>query len=222
MNDIPSNICPECGWGVTREMGCPNPDCTRPGRKAVRESQHDVEPVRPKSKSRTLALVTLLLVTVAGSWFTYEKYQEHKVEQAAATTAQKKEEATEKAEADRVAAIDACKDEIGEYVSALVTVDARLDVGVNVDTLSELVGTVSVEKAQIDEDDLAADCEPATEQADRALELYTQSVSSWEACIWNDYCNPDYDLNLQELWASATGYVERAEELMNGEDGESA
>ena len=99
----------------------------------------------------------------------------------------------------------ACQSAIGDYVTALNTVDSRLDVGLNIGAYTEVVGQAAVESDKVDEDAAVLDkvkfCSSAYDGANAAMMSYSVIASSWNDCIFDSSCDPDSDLDLQGLWA---------------------
>jgi hypothetical protein len=180
----------------------------------------------PKKKRTGLIVTAVTLVTVlvlgVGGWFGYQAWDEQQKADAAAAAIAEKKAAKKAAEAKHRRQVAACEDALGDYLDALMIVDARLDVGLNVDDLTELAGKASVEESQIDDMPETGFCEDAKRSLDDALWSYSVSASDWDDCIYDDWCDTDstVDLDLQGPWGDASDAIDEAQDYMTGETGD--
>ena len=169
---------------------------------------------KPKSKRFVLGLAALLAVLglgmIALAVVTAGPSEAEKA--AAAEKAEKKA-----AEAKEQAEIATCQDEIGDYIGVLSAIDARLDVGMDVDEYTNLVGEAAVEQGKISASDLSDLCVEAIDEADLALSAYSTIASEWDDCIWDDYCDPEWGIDY-DGWNRAHDYISDAEAMMNGDE----
>lgn len=176
--------------------------------------QHPAPTAEPRKRKTAAVVLGVVLVVLATGGITYAVATAGPSDSEIA--AEKKAKAAEEAEHQRQLDVEACQEEIGDYLDALMVIDARLDVGLNVGDLGELAGLASVEKARVNNDDLSEDCQDAISKADIAMVAYATTASEWDDCIWADYCDPD-DLDMQSSWSVASDQIEEAEALMVGE-----
>lgn len=178
-------------------------------------------------KGTIIAIVCVTAVVVAvvlgvGGYFAVHTYTEHQ-DKVAAQKAHDRKIARQKAAAKRQReAVATCKREVGPFLQALHTVDSRLDVGVNQETLSDLVGNAAVAKGNVNVSVVTGTCDDAFKSATHALSLYSKTVSEWNDCIFSDYgseCDPDTDLDLQTPWTNAHTYIEDADALVESAGG---
>lgn len=177
----------------------------------------------PKKKRTGLIVTAVTLVTAlvlgVGGWFGYQAWDKQQKADARAAAIAEKKAANKAAKVKHGRQVEACEDALGEYLDALMVVDARLDVGLNVDELGDLAGKASVEENQIDEVPEVGFCEDAKQSLDDALWAYSNTASDWDDCIWDDWCDPESDIDLQTPWADASAAIEDAQEYMTGESG---
>lgn len=149
--------------------------------------------------------------------------------EAAAARAEAEAERQEELERERVEAAElaarkaehaACTGALGRLLRALDEVDARLNVGLNQDEYSRLVGDASVAYNRIDVASLGqGDCLSAGAALEGALNDYSAVASRWDECIYDFYCDIDsIDPMMQRNWAAATRAIAKASRLIDGLD----
>jgi cell division protein FtsB len=183
---------------------------------------HDTPPTKKKRKTlRALLAAVLATVVIAGGYFGYEAYQEQQRQEAVAAAKAEKKAKAEAAAAKLAKEQKACERGLDDYLDALEDIDSRLDVGLTQDTLADMAGDASSEENDVDEDELPEWCLDAKAYADDALDDYASTAMDWNECIWDDWCDPDYDIDLQGPWQDASYALEKAVDVIeNGGDGE--
>ena len=177
------------------------------------QSQSDTSPAPPKQtrrRRRSLIFVLASVLTLGLIVSTVVLVRNHQAVEARKERIAAEKAADKKAEEERLQAIEDCKVRLGDYMDALAEIDSRLDVGLTADDLGEKAGDAAVEEGQIDESALSGFCLEAKEEADVALTAHSNSASKWDDCIWADYCDPDYDIDLQGPWVRASNSIQKA------------
>lgn len=202
-------------------------------------------PAGPRPKSRRTALVigaiaaALVLIAAVSAVLVMN----HRADVAAA---ERQAAAERKAEADRLAAEQAreeaaareaaelaeargiynsCRSQLGPLMNALTTADARLDVGLSQADLSDLIGKASVAYNRIDIDELGTGrCLRVGGALETAFNQYAATVSTWNDCIYELYCDVDDDIlsGMQSKWLRASNQLDRAESMLDSLDPDSA
>lgn len=186
------------------------------------EMEQSVRPERPGRKKKVILAVAIIAALIGVSVLGYSAYQDHRHDQAVAQHKAEvkaaKKVAAKKAAAER----KTCENEIGDFLETLKDIDARLNVGITQETLGDLTGDASSERSDVDEDNLPAWCADALDYADEAFSEYADTTMEWNDCIWDDYCDPDLDLDLQSPWVRAGEKIDMAEKIFKeGSSGES-
>lgn len=174
-------------------------------------------------------VVTVALVSKHREDVAAEKRRESAAAKAASESAASAEsaaslEARESQEAEELAAAenayDTCMRNVGPFYDALTEVDARLDVGLSQRDLSGLVGDASLSYNRIRIDDLGdGNCLAAAAKMEAAFNAYNTTVSRWNECIYDYYCDlDDIDPGMQVKWARAARLLDRAGELLDEMD----
>ncbi|MFD4326079.1 hypothetical protein ACFWQC_15690 [Nocardioides sp. NPDC058538] len=169
------------------------PDWSAPPTYAVPTS----EPSRPRWPwvlGAVLAVVLSLMALLgAGLLLSYRSEQ-------TAADAAKRDAARERAA--EVKAIETCREEIGEFVEAVLDASSRAEVGITQADLSDAVSDAAVLGNRVDTGSLTPACDSAYRAADDALSIYAVSADTWEDCIWDDACDPDTDFDNSD-WSTA-------------------
>lgn len=177
-----------------------------------------------------VALSTVLVLNHRADVAAAERQQAIERQEQKAAAAQ----AAAEAEAERVAAEEAaaelkeardvyesCRSQLGPFLNALTTVDARLDVGLSQSDLSSLVGRASVAYNRIDIDELGTGrCLRAGGGLETAFNQYVSTVSTWNDCIYELYCDVDDDVlpGMQLKWLKASNQLDRSEDMVESLD----
>lgn len=105
-----------------------------------------------------------------------------------------------------------CQTEIGPLLKALDQLDSRLDVGLNFQSYSEFVSTLSVHYNRISFRGLDGEClSGAGVAAENAFNSYTRAYNLWNDCIGDFGCSTDsIESELQEHWLKATRAIGKA------------
>lgn len=185
------------------------------------------EPVKRRRGIGFLIAVSAAILLICGSgvgvavWLN-ERAGDRAAAAEAERQAQAEERAAAEAEAERKAAearalaaaqqtYDACAGQVQPLIDALSEVDARLDVGLNLDEYGDLVGNASVAYDRMDPSKLEPECIEVGVPLENALNKYIEASSKWNDCVWELSCeDAEQDRKLQPRWASAATYIERA------------
>jgi hypothetical protein len=182
------------------------------------------EPTRRRGRGRKIAFIVVAVLAVIGVTGGVVVFLDH---QAAVAQAERQARAERRAEArerreerqqaaalrrEAQATFDACVDETSALSDALATLDARLDVGLDIDEYSDLVGDASVAYNQMDVDAMGAACIGSVGvPLENAINKYIGVASTWDDCVWDDYCSmDDIEPDMQSKWASASRLIDRA------------
>lgn len=190
---------------------------------------------KPRSAGLIVAVVAVVVLALAGAIGTAVVLN-HRADVEAA---ERRDAAERRAEAERVAAEeakreaeeeaarelelaqqvhDSCQQELGRFTDALSVVDARLDVGLSQQEMSQLVGRASVAYNRIDIEALGLGrCLRAGGLLESAFNNYAGTVSTWNDCIYELYCDVDDDIlpGMQTKWAKASNQIDRAERMLD-------
>lgn len=112
---------------------------------------------------------------------------------------------------------EACVDEMSPLHEDLSTLDARLDVGLDLDEYSDLLGNASVSYDAMDIDAPQPDCiSDVGVPLENALNKYIDIASTWNDCIWEDtYCTmDDIDAKMQLAWMRSSRLIEKASDAL--------
>lgn len=181
---------------------------------------------RPRTRHRgRVAVILVAVLAVVGIGAGAAVFMDQRAE---AIAAAKKAEAERRAEArerreERAAAAairranqaayEACADEMSPLLDDLSTLDARLDVGLDLDEYSDLLGNASVSYDAMDIDAPEPDCiSDVGVPLENALNRYIDIASTWNDCIWEDtYCTmDDIDAEMQLAWKRSSRLIEKA------------
>lgn len=166
------------------------------------------EPSRPRWPWVLGAVVAVVLSLVAllgaGLLISYRSEQ-------AAAEAAKRDAA--RARAEEAKAIESCREEIGEFVEAVLDASSRAEVGITQADLSDAVSDAAVLGNRVDTGSLTPACASAHRAADEALTIYAVSADTWEDCIWDDACDPDTDFDNSD-WSTAQDSARAAYDAM--------
>lgn len=197
---------------------------------------------RPNSKRTALVISAIAAALVLTAAISTVLVMNHRADVAAA---ERQEAAERKAEADRVAAeqareeaaareaeklaeargiYDSCRVQLEPLMNALTTADARLDVGLSQADLSDLIGKASVAYNRIDIDELGTGrCLRVGGALEAAFNQYAATVSTWNDCIYELYCDVDDDIlpGMQVKWLRASNQLDRAESMLDSLDPDS-
>ncbi len=146
-----------------------------------------------------------------------EAARERAEEERLAAEAEAERAAEEAAEQVRVQGIyDNCVSQLGPLLNALNIVDARLDVGLSQQELSDLVGKVSVAYSKMDVPSLGKDdCLTAGANLESAFNQYVTTVSDWNDCIFDYGCDTDdIEPAMQAKWTAASNHIDKARRAM--------
>ena len=140
-------------------------------------------------------------------------------EREAAAEAKREAEAQKQAELEAARAqYTACTDQLGPLLRVLDNVDSRLDVGLSQRDLSNMIGKASIAYHRIDIKALGqGPCLAAGAKLESAFNAYNVTVSDWNDCIYDLYCDVDNDVlpGMQRRWAQASNLISRAEKVMD-------
>lgn len=186
---------------------------------------------RRKGRGRRIAVIVVAVLAVIGMSGGVVVFLDH---QAAVAEAERQARAERRAEAqerredarerreerqqaaalrrEAQATFDACVEETSLLSDALSTIDARLDVGLDLDEYSDLVGDASVAYDQMDVDAMDAACVgDVGVPLENAINKYIGVASTWDDGIWDDCCAIDeIESGMQSKCASASRLIERA------------
>ncbi|NYI80624.1 hypothetical protein [Nocardioides panzhihuensis] len=118
-----------------------------------------------------------------------------------------------RSEQESAEAITTCTNEIGEFVEAVLDASSRAEVGITQADLATAIGDASAFRNRIDRDELSPACDSAYRAADKALSIYAASSTTWNDCIWDDYCDPDTDFDNSD-WSTAQETAQAAYDAM--------
>lgn len=144
---------------------------------------------------------------------------------------QAEEDAKRQAEEKQAAALaaaqakfNACTQQVGPLLRALHNIDARLDVGLSQEELSDMLGQASIAYSDIEIRALGhARCLTAGARLETAFNQYNSTVSDWSDCIYDYYCDVDDDVlpGMQAKWSKASRLIDGAEGLLKTLDPDS-
>lgn len=197
-------------------------------------------PSAPRRRWGLIAVIVAVVLTLGGVGVT-AAVLDHQADVRAEQKAEAERLAAEKAEAERLAAeqareerlareaaelaerqevYDSCLDQLEPLLDALDIVDARLNVGLSQNDLSDLVGDASVAYNRVDIDELGqGDCLSAGARLETALNAYAASTSRWNDCIYDYGCDMDsIDPFLQAKWSAAGRNTAKAERILDRMD----
>ncbi len=128
------------------------------------------------------------------------------------SAAEKKEAAERRAKAHALAVAGQCRDQLGDFISALEDLESRLTVGLNYDDYLSEVGEVTVVYNKIPLGKLDLPClNHVGVFSEKALQEYAEAAETWQDCI-DELCESDsIDPELQASWSRATGLIARAQ-----------
>lgn len=190
-------------------------------------------PPQPESNGRQKAVAICLVVLLVVGGAAGLLYVKHRSDVAAVATAEKKraaakekaekaEEAREQREASAAklaaeqAVIDGCRSTLSGFLTKLSTVDARLDVGLDLDEYGDLVGEASVAYDGIDLEVVKKHprCLSAGSRLENAFNKYAAMASRWNDCVFEDVsCDTDsIEPLLQRNWAQASTGIDKAKQ----------
>jgi hypothetical protein len=214
----------------------PDPAWQRMGVETGGHGGRQSQPPAPRRNMAIIAAVTAVVILLGGSAGTVallnhradvaaQNRQEAADREAAAKAAAERQAAKEKAaekarEAAATAArektYDTCVDQLDPLVSAMSTVDARLDVGLSQSEFSDLVGSASIAYSRIDVKKLKGNCLSAGAKLESGFNAYRRVATAWNDCIYDTYCDMDsIDPMMQDNWSAASQAIDRAKTLIH-------
>lgn len=155
-----------------------------------------------------------------------EERREAAAARAAAEEAERQKEAEAAAEAAAAEAAelaqaealyDKCQVQLRPLQNVLRNVEARLNVGLSQNELSQMVGQASIAYSRIKVKALGqGNCLSAGATLESAFNAYNETVSTWNDCIDDYGCDVDRDIlaGMQLKWARATSLISGAGKLM--------
>jgi hypothetical protein len=187
-----------------------------------------VPPRKPRRTGR-LAVILVVVLSLLGIGAGVVVFMDQRAEAIAAeqkAAAKQRAEARERREARaevavEKAAYETCVDEMSPILEDLSTLDARLDVGLDLDEYSDLLGAASVSYDAMDIDAPEPDCiSDVGVPLENALNKYIEIASTWNDCIWEDtYCSMDnIDAEMQLAWLKSSQLIDKASESLDDLD----
>ncbi|WP_297622338.1 hypothetical protein [Nocardioides sp.] len=110
--------------------------------------------------------------------------------------------------------VEACREEIGEFVGVLGEVNSRLDVGLNVSEFGSFLGDAKVAYDDIDYSGAVEVCDDLASDAEAAYNAYITSLNDWQDCISSSYCTPATP-KMQRNWSKAAGLIDDIEAALS-------
>lgn len=92
---------------------------------------------------------------------------------------------------DTAAVAATCKSQTAEAVSKLDDLQSRLDVGVNQEEYSRLVGNVKSATDRLSRHDLSPECTRISRGLSQVAMMHARTAGEWNDCIISTYCTPD-------------------------------
>jgi len=211
MNDLPSG-----------PASAPMPD------PAHSHGNADVPPRKPRRTGR-LVVILVVVLSLLGIGAGVVVFLDQRAEAIAAeqkAAAKRRAEAKEQREAAvarraEQAEYETCVEEMSPLLEDLSTLDARLNVGLDLDEYSDLLGNASVSYDAMDIDAPGADCIGSVGvPLEDALNKYIHVANTWNDCIWEDsYCTmDDIDAELQLAWLRSSRLIDRASNRLENLD----
>ncbi len=113
------------------------------------------------------------------------------------------EKLADKAEA-KASGFLSCKNQLGDLLQSLASLDSRLSVGLTYADYSTRVGDVRVVYDRVPFGNINFSCLSTGVRAEKALNSYSDAYNTWNACFSDLYCSNDsIDSELQSDWSKA-------------------
>jgi hypothetical protein len=106
---------------------------------------------------------------------------------------------------------DRCNQQLGRWMTALKSLNSRLDIGMVESDYTKELGNISVVYHEIDFKSLSAQCLVPGVTAEKAFNDYIDADNAWSKCISSMACtNAKVRPKLQAFWAAATIKIDKA------------